>query len=97
MRVVNEHQIKLLSDLVSWGGAATSAELGGWSPFGARARTKSKRDGLVTFDGGRHGYLRITEAGRKALLPASTADEALAAMTTCPYWNGEKPLSRDDQ
>src|SRR4051812_16348436 len=26
--------------------------------------------------------------------PAQTPDEAMAAMATCPYWNGEKPLSK---
>ncbi len=64
MKVINDHQRKLLSELLAYDGAATSAELGGYSPFGARARTKSKRDGLVTFDGGRYGYWRLTEKGR---------------------------------
>jgi hypothetical protein len=73
VKVLNDHQKKLLSELVAWGGAATSAELGGYHPFGARARTKSKRDGLVTFDGGgRYGYWRITDAGRAALAAESS-------------------------
>ena len=67
MKVLNEHQRKLLTDLLAYDGVATSADLGGYSPLSARARTKSKRDGLVTFDGGgRYGYWRITDAGREA-------------------------------
>ena len=69
---LNEHDIALLKEIMRWHGAATSQELGGYSPLGARARTKCKRLGLVTYD----GYFRITDAGRVALTSAYRKDEA---------------------
>jgi hypothetical protein len=62
---VTEAQRTFLRDLLKWGGAATSQEIG---PIVYRsedaARRTCKRRGYVTFD--KH-YWRITDLGRAAL------------------------------
>ncbi len=65
---MTDEQLKFLRAINRWQGCATPKDLR--LPVDGkqdRARQKSRRDGLVTFEG---GYWRLTSEGRAALLGA---------------------------
>jgi hypothetical protein len=67
---MTDEQIKFLRALASWQGVATPQDLR--LPANReqdRARQKSKREGLVTFEG---GYWRLTHEGSVALRSTPT-------------------------